>query len=96
MGERCAAMDRAIVERAVRALVALNASRGSETRSAFAVSGAPVTQADGSKGGEVARCGSPHCAGCYEVEPSVWIHPPKCSEQYRKWLERWEAKGQVQ
>ena len=25
-----------------------------------------------------AACGSPYCAGCYEVEPDVWIHPPKC------------------
>ena len=41
-------------------------------------------------------CGSPHCAGCYEVAPGVRIHPPKCGEGYRKWLERWEAKGRVQ
>jgi hypothetical protein len=40
-----------------------------------------------------AACGSPHCAGCYEVAPGVLIHPPKCSEDYLAWLERWEAKG---
>ncbi len=41
-------------------------------------------------------CGSPQCAGCYEVEPGVRIHPPKCSDDYRVWLERWEAKGNPQ
>jgi putative DNA primase/helicase len=29
-------------------------------------------------------CGSPQCAGCYEVEQGVRIHPPKCGEEYRK------------
>ena len=43
-----------------------------------------------------AACSSPHCAGCYEVEHGVRIHPPKCGEDYRAWLERWEAKGRVQ
>jgi hypothetical protein len=42
------------------------------------------------------KCGSPQCAGCYEVAPGVRIHPPKCGEDYRVWLERWEAKGRVQ
>lgn len=23
-----------------------------------------------------ARCGSARCAGCYEVEPGVFLHPP--------------------
>jgi hypothetical protein len=41
-------------------------------------------------------CGSSHCAGCYEVAPGVRIHPPKCGEDYRAWLERWEAKSKVQ
>lgn len=43
-----------------------------------------------------ASCGSPRCAGCYEVEPGVRIHPPKCGENYCVWLEQWEAKGKVQ
>jgi hypothetical protein len=43
-----------------------------------------------------APCGSPHCAGCYEVAPGVRIHPPKCGEDYREWLERWEAKSRLQ
>jgi hypothetical protein len=45
---------------------------------------------------ELAACGSPQCAGCYEVTPGVRIHPPKCGEDYRAWLERWEAKGRLQ
>jgi hypothetical protein len=44
----------------------------------------------------IAPCGSPHCAGCYEVSPGVRIHPPGCGEGYRTWLDRWEAKGNVQ
>ena len=41
-------------------------------------------------------CDSPRCAGCYEVEPGVRIHPPKCGEEYRRWLERWQPKGKPQ
>jgi hypothetical protein len=89
-------MDRAILERAVKALAAINTGRGVETRSAPAPIVTPVTQAEESKGGEMSACGSPHCAGCYEVAPGVRIHPPKCGEDYRAWLKRWEAKGRVQ
>lgn len=32
---------------------------------------------DPSRAGLSALCGSPHCAGCYEVAPGVRIHPPK-------------------
>jgi hypothetical protein len=31
-------------------------------------------------------CDSPRCAGCYEVEPGVRIHPPKCGESHGEWL----------
>lgn len=43
-------------------------------------------------------CRSPHCAGCYIVdsESGAKIHPPKCGEEYRKWLERWEGRGRIQ
>jgi hypothetical protein len=44
----------------------------------------------------LAACGSPHCAGCYDVGDGRKIHPPKIGEDYRKWLERWESKGKVQ
>jgi hypothetical protein len=46
--------------------------------------------------GTIAPCGSPHCAGCYEASLGVRIHPPKCGEDYRAWLERWEEKGKLQ
>jgi len=23
------------------------------------------------------QCSQPWCGGCYEVEPGIWIHPPK-------------------
>jgi hypothetical protein len=44
----------------------------------------------------LAACGSSHCAGCYDVGDGVKIHPPKCGEECRKWLERWPPKGKVQ
>ena len=46
----------------------------------------------------MAACGSPDCAGCYVVdaETCARIHPPKCGEEYRKWLERWQPKGKPQ
>jgi hypothetical protein len=47
---------------------------------------------------DIARCSSPNCGGCYLVDPATGarIHPPKCGEDYRARLERWEAKGRVQ
>jgi len=44
----------------------------------------------------LAACGSPHCAACYNVGDGRKIHPPKCGEEYRKWLERWQPKGKPQ
>jgi len=44
----------------------------------------------------LAPCGSPGCAGCYDVGEGKKIHPPKCCEEYRNWLLRWEAKGRIQ
>ncbi len=32
---------------------------------------------------KLAPCGSPLCAGCYEVEPGRHIHPPKASAEWR-------------
>ena len=57
-----------------------------------------VGQSEGQavKRSEAPACGSPHCAGCYEVSYARKIHPPRCGEGYRAWLERWEAKGKVQ
>jgi hypothetical protein len=44
----------------------------------------------------VAACGSTGCAGCYEVEPGVRIHPPKSSDEWKEWLLRWEPTGMAQ
>ena len=40
--------------------------------------------------GGLSPCGSPRCAGCYDVGGGKKIHPPKCGEEYRRWLERWQ------
>lgn len=84
-------MDKATLERAIAAL----ASRGAtelpglhpELRKPSASAFQPLRQ------GEIEACGSSHCAGCYDVGDGRRIHPPKCSDEYRKWLERWEPKG---
>ena len=55
-----------------------------------------ATRAESDESRERAACGSHHCAGCYEVAPGVRIHPPRCGEDYRAWLQRWEAKGRLQ
>jgi hypothetical protein len=44
----------------------------------------------------LAACRSPHCAGCYDVGDGRKIHPPKCGEGYRTWLERWKPKDKSQ
>jgi hypothetical protein len=43
-------------------------------------------------------CVSPNCAGCYVVDDvtGAKIHPPKISDAYRRWLERWEPTGKPQ
>jgi len=91
-------MDRVIVERAVRALAAVNSTRHPEAKPSVApaIAPPPVTRPMPPKGERQAACGSPHCAGCYDIEPGVRIHPPKCGEDYRAWLERWQAKGRLQ
>lgn len=40
-----------------------------------------------------APCGSPDCAGCYEIEPGVRIHPPKQGAEWLAWLAKWEPKS---
>ena len=47
-------------------------------------------------GSAIAACGSTQCAGCYEVGDGKRIHPPKCGDEYRKWLERWQPRGKPQ
>jgi hypothetical protein len=88
-------MDKTIVDRAVRALAALNACRGSESRT-FPAQVRPLGTEAESNGAQLGACGSRHCAGCYEVAPGVRIHPPRCGEDYKAWLEGWEARGRLQ
>jgi hypothetical protein len=58
--------------------------------------GTVIDSASAQKPIAVAACGSPYCAGCYEAEPGVRIHPPKSSEEWKEWLLKWEPKGRVQ
>jgi hypothetical protein len=44
----------------------------------------------------MAPCGSPHCAGCYDVGEGRKIHPPKASREWLEWRAKWEAGGRVQ
>ena len=46
--------------------------------------------------GELAPCGSPHCAGCYDVGDGRKIHPPRCGEAFLRWRAWMEGKGPTQ
>ncbi len=81
------AVNQAIVERALAAVreVLETERRPMENRQAETPNQTPA---------ESAECGSPGCAGCYEViRPQtgevVHIHPPKVGAE-------WEPKGRVQ
>jgi hypothetical protein len=76
-----------------RKLDALNADHSTETRPAPASAHAPVARTEESKGRELAACGSPDCAGCYDVGDGRKIHPPKIGGDFRQWVERWKPKG---
>jgi hypothetical protein len=75
-------VDRAIVERAVQALAAVNTAKRPEaqvqpmTEPQRDVKISPAALQSENR----TVCGSIHCAGCYEVEPGVRIHPPKSGE----------------
>jgi hypothetical protein len=94
-------MDKAIVERALRALAEIGAARRAvpelprKTPELANPAPANPVKADRSTSAG-APCASPHCAGCYDVGDGRKIHPPKIGEHYRKWLERWEPKGKLQ
>jgi len=42
---------------------------------------------------ELAACGDPACNGCYDVGDGRKIHPPRTSQEYLEWLEKWEPTG---
>jgi hypothetical protein len=83
-------MDKAIVERAVQALAALNGPRRHEADSL------PHHRPDSQRSDVEGACQMPHCAGCYDIRDGRRIHPPKCGRNYDEWLKSWEAKGRVQ
>ena len=91
-------MNKAIVERAVQALAALNGQRRHEADSLPQRANVPSTTVHlDSKRSEVeGGCDMPHCAGCYDVGDGKRIHPPKCGRDYNEWLKRCEVKGSVQ
>jgi hypothetical protein len=41
----------------------------------------------------LAACGSPYCAGCYDVGDSRKIHPPKCGQEFLRWRAWLEGRG---
>jgi hypothetical protein len=91
-------MDKAIVERAVEALAALNGSDrgGSNSEPAREIRSAVIGQSATHRGENKASCGMLHCAGCYEVGEGRKIHPPKIGVDYLKWLECWKPRGKMQ
>ena len=42
---------------------------------------------------KLSPCGSPHCAGCYDVGDGRKIHPPRCGENFLRWRAWLEGKG---
>lgn len=91
-------MNRAILERAIEALANAGAARSPKRQLEKPMRrevNPPRTTSVTVQAEQMALCGSPYCAGCYEVEPGVRIHPPKTSEDFRVWLEHWEAKDRV-
>lgn len=45
---------------------------------------------------QLALCGSPYCAGCYDIGDGRKIHPPRCGQEYQKCLESWQPQGKPQ
>jgi len=48
----------------------------------------PAPQLEG-----LAACGDPACNGCYDLGDGRKIHPPRTSQEYLEWLEKWEPTG---
>jgi hypothetical protein len=42
---------------------------------------------------ELAPCGSPQCAGCYDVGDGRKTHPPRCGKAFMRWRAWMEGKG---
>ena len=77
-------------------LKALALSVLAQSRSVPASVPAKVSLGTGAEPSPLPPCGSPDCARCYDVGDGREIHPPKCGEEYLKWLKRWQLKGKLQ
>ena len=89
-------MNREIVERAVHALAALNGTKQHAGRPSLSPVSAHTDQPMqrvGDKLGTTAACGSPNCAGCYDVGDGMKIHPPKCGQGFLRWRAWLEGNG---
>ena len=91
-------MNKVIVERAVDALAALNGPRrrGGDSSPLRENTPASVVRPEAKRMEEEAACGSPQCAGCYDVGEGRKIHPPRCGEGFLRWRAWMEGKGQIQ
>ena len=89
-------MNRDIVERAVNALAALNGTGEHQVRPSVSGVLAPTDRPTPKlvdKFETTAACGSPDCAGCYDVGDGRKIHPPKCGTGFLRWRAWLEGKG---
>jgi hypothetical protein len=81
-----------VVERLERRESSVFVAGGVKSSSPVAGGNFGVTGTDA----QYTACGSPSCAGCYEVGDGKKIHPPKCGQGYSDWLKRWEPRGRKQ
>jgi len=74
------------VERAVQALAALNTAKRPEAKAQSMTE--PLRElkisSEQRQFENLAACESPNCAGCYEIEPGIRIHPPK---SWKDWVQ---------
>jgi hypothetical protein len=94
-------MDKAVVERALRALLEIGAVQPLVHESPSEMLGpanlAPAHLVKAKSGpANAPLCASPDCAGCYDVGDGRKIHPPRIGDDYLAWLERWNPKGTAQ
>jgi hypothetical protein len=83
--ERRQAMNQAIVDRAIEALAKVGAARSPKRQVDKLIKredNHPRTASAPVQAQQSSLCGSPYCAGCYEVERGVRIHPPKSGKDW--------------
>jgi hypothetical protein len=78
-------MNQAIVDRAIEALAKVGAARSPKRHVDKLIKredNQPRTPSVPAQVEQSSLCGSPDCAGCYEVKRGVRIHPPKCGKDW--------------